>query len=150
MSRAFAKEDDGREEPEERPLPSGPNYVTPSGLEELRAKVLSLEKSHGARPKDEQKDLRYFRARLAAAILIDNAKNPPRDIRFGARVRAREDSGRELSLRIVGQDEADPARGLISWDSSLALALNGRTPGERVFWNDGEAERALTVLSLSY
>jgi transcription elongation GreA/GreB family factor len=150
LSRAFAKEDDGREEPDERPLPSGPNYVTPRGFGLLREKVLTLEAALAGKPPAEQKDLRYWRARLASAVLVDNAAKPPPDIRFGAHIQARDASGRAFAFEIVGQDEADEARGRIAWDSALAYAFNGRRAGDEVSWSDGETERVLTIVSFRY
>jgi hypothetical protein len=40
MSRAFTKEGDAGDDLPERPVSQGPNYVTPHGLELLRAAVL--------------------------------------------------------------------------------------------------------------
>jgi transcription elongation GreA/GreB family factor len=141
MSQAFRKEGDAPEELNERPVPEGPNYVTPSGLKALEAAAAALVKRRGQAGADEKKaidrDLRYYEARLSSAIVVDNAKNPPKDVRFGARV---ETSDR--TFRIVGQDEADPERELISWSSPLAMSLLGAKPGDVV---DG-----VKVLAVSY
>ena len=85
------------------------------------------------------RDLRYFNARRASAELVP----PPGDsdvVRFGMRVRFERDDGRVQTFRIVGEDEADPAAGLISYVSPLALALTGRTVGDVVPAGQGEAE----------
>ena len=99
-----------------------------------------------AREKDDRaaaaavaRDLRYFNARRASAELVP----PPDDsdvVRFGMRVRFERDDGRVQTFRIVGEDEADPAAGLISYVSPLALALIGRTVGDVVPAGQGEAE----------
>lgn len=144
MSQAFRKEGDAPEELNERPVPEGPNYVTPSGLKALEDAAAALVKRRAAAGADEKKaidrDLRYLEARLSSAIVVDNSKNPPKDVRFGAIVET--DRG---TFRIVGQDEADPTKGKVSWTSPLAMALLGAKSGDAVDWNEG-----LKVLSLSY
>ena len=47
--------------------------------------------------------------------------------------------GREQSFRIVGEDEADPARGTVSYVSPLARAVLTHRPGETVEMTGGEA-----------
>jgi transcription elongation factor GreB len=125
MSRAFVKDDGGREQPLPRPVPDAPNYVTPRGYELLREALAAAESA------GNERDARYYRERLASAIRVD----PPARksvVAFGASVVARDERGRELRLRIVGADEADPARGAIGWDSPIARALEGRRVGDRV------------------
>jgi transcription elongation GreA/GreB family factor len=47
-------------------------------------------------------------------------------------VTLRRSDGREQSFRIVGEDEADPSRGTVSYVSPLARAVLNRGPGETV------------------
>ena len=47
-------------------------------------------------------------------------------------VTLRRDDGREQSFRIVGEDEADPSRGTVSYVSPLARAVLTHGPGETV------------------
>jgi transcription elongation GreA/GreB family factor len=51
---------------------------------------------------------------------------------FGMTVTLRRDDGREQSIRIVGEDEADPSRGMVSYVSPLARAVLTHGPGETV------------------
>jgi len=44
------------------------------------------------------------------------------------------------TFRLVGEDEADAARGLLSWVSPLAQALIGRKVGDTVPFQGAEAE----------
>lgn len=53
-------------------------------------------------------------------------------VRFGCEVQLEWEDGRQQTLRIVGPDEADLARGEISVDAPLARALLGRAPGDEV------------------
>ena len=59
---------------------------------------------------------------------------------FGSRVTIERDDGRTQTFRIVGEDEADPAEGLLSYVSPLARALTGKRVGEIVPAGQSEAE----------
>ena len=145
MAQAFRKEGDAPEELPERPVPEGPNYVTPGGLRALEAAAAALARRRETSGEDERKaldrDLRYYAARVESAIVVDNSQSPPPVVRFGATVET--DAG---TFSIVGQDEADPAIGKLSWSAPLAMALMGAKPGDVIDWDGG----ALTVLSLRY
>lgn len=149
MSQAFRKEGDAPEEQPERPVPQGPNYVTPAGLAALESAAGELVRRREKAGADEKKaidrDLRYYEARLSSAAVVDNAKNPPREVRFGATVTVR-DGEKAFSFQIVGQDEADPAKGKVSWTSPMAMALLGAKAGDELDWNDGRFK----VVSVSY
>jgi transcription elongation GreA/GreB family factor len=127
MSRAFVKDDDGGPEREfERPVSDAPNYVTPHGLELLREALARVEHDNDGR------EARYYRERVDSAIVIDIAKQPRGVVAFGASVDAHDQSGKKLHVRIVGEDEADPVHGTISWESPVARALMDHAVGERV------------------
>lgn len=133
MSVAFRREDDDahREPRFELPIPPGPNLVTPRGLALIEARVRKLEAAP-ADLGDEQReinarDLRYWRTRLATAI---PAPEPAKgEAAIGTRVTFRL-GGRERSVTLVGQDEADPEAGLIAFDAPLARALIGLGAGD--------------------
>ena len=148
MSRAFTREsDDDPGTLPERPVSSHPNLVTPNGLAALEAQVRSLEaerqlaRSSGdsAQRARIERDLRYFTQRLATARVVAPAAAPDR-VRFGVQVTLRNESGAEQSYRLVGEDEADAARGLLSWVSPLGQALLGQEPGDTVRFQTGELE----------
>ena len=61
-------------------------------------------------------------------------------MQFGATVTIERDDGRRQTFRIVGEDEADPARGTLSHVSPLARALFGKAVGRYRRGRDGEAE----------
>jgi transcription elongation GreA/GreB family factor len=134
VSVAFRREsDEEHKEPRfELPLPTGPNLVTAAGLKQAETRVAALEAEVGAetdeqRLADAQRNLRYWRTRLATAEL---APPPPADeAAFGSRVVFRL-NGQERSVDIVGDDEADPAAGKIAFSAPLARALIGAGPGD--------------------
>ena len=164
MSRAFVKEDSedkmGEELPE-RPVSSQPNYVTATGMEQLRSKVESLQaeqtrlKAAGEafdRPRliQVERDLRYFQARLEGAIVVDVSSQPLDEVRFGASVKAEDGDGTVHTFTIVGDDEAAVAEGRVSWQSPLARALIGSRAGDTVTWNRPAGAITLEVLEIRY
>jgi transcription elongation factor GreB len=144
VSKAFTK-DDRPDEPlvvrHRPPLPDGvPNYVTPRGLQALRAELAAAEP--GARRLELER-------RIAAAVLAP----PPADrdeIRFGARVRMQDAAGEIREVQIVGVDEANPAEGLIAFVAPLARALLGRRAGDAVTLRAPGGTEELDVVSIEY
>jgi transcription elongation GreA/GreB family factor len=140
MSRAFVKESD-RDPGElpERALSPHPNLVTARGLAALEARVRELEdRRRAARAANDTaalaaiaRDLRYFQARRDSARLV-SPPSAPEAVRFGVLVRLERADGTQLAYRIVGEDEANPAAGLISYVSPLAKAMLGLTAGDEI------------------
>ncbi len=88
--------------------------------------------------------------RLAHAQVIDPAALPDGDkVVFGATVElAPVDGGPNVSYQIVGDDEADIRRGLISINSPIARALIGKSPGDEVEVTTPGGERRLEVVAV--
>jgi len=135
MSVAFRREsDEEHKEPRfELPIPAGPNLVTEGGPALIAARIAELEAGQGdadeTRREEIARSLRYWHTRRVTAIV---APEPPADeIAFGSRVRISMD-GTEREIRIVGDDEADTATGLIAFSAPLARALIGAAEGEIV------------------
>lgn len=148
MSRAFTRESDDDQAPlPERALSTHPNLVTPEGLAALEARARTLEEERqAARAAADrtllrriERDLRYFTQRLASARVVAPAAQADR-VRFGMRVTLAGVDGTEHRYRLVGEDEADAARGLVSWVSPLAQALLGHAVGEAVRFQERELE----------
>jgi transcription elongation GreA/GreB family factor len=77
------------------------------------------------------RDLRYYTARLGSAQRIDPVITPQKVV-FGCEVTITREDGREQTFRIVGEDEADPNKGSISYVSPMARALLGKETGDEV------------------
>jgi transcription elongation factor GreB len=162
MNRAFVKDgNEDRSELPERPLSDAPNYVTPEGMRLLREKVEILTHEHGqlreaAEDADKlrlavnERDLRYFQARLESAIVVDAADAPQGEVHFGATVKTEDEDGEVGRFTIVGEDEADVTHGKISWLSPLAKALIGSKTGDTVTWNRPAGSTTLEVLEIGY
>jgi transcription elongation GreA/GreB family factor len=147
MSRAFVRESDqDTTELPERPISTHPNFVTPRGLAAIESQVRALEaERQAARAAEDgalrarvERDLRYWSARRASARVIEQTATDR--ARFGARVGLRQRSGAIQVFRLVGEDEADVAQGLLSYVSPLACALLGREIGDTVPYQGEEAE----------
>jgi transcription elongation GreA/GreB family factor len=149
VSVAFRREsDEEHKEPKfERPLPPGPNLVTPRGLALIETKVAALEATDAAALPEADREqhgrtLRYWRTRQATA---QPAPPPPGDeVAFGSRVGLRV-NGADKRIDIVGDDEAEPNAGRIAFSAPLARALIGGYVGEKVDFG-GKAE-AIEILS---
>lgn len=150
MSRAFVKEPDGLEafdELPERLVSEHPNLVTAEGLAQIEAEVARLSRAYAeAQSAGDRaalnlaaRDLRYWSQRRATAELVA-APTDAGEIRFGSRVTLLRSDGRRQTFRIVGEDEADPAKGTMSYVSPLARALVGKSVGDTVTAGAGEIE----------
>jgi transcription elongation GreA/GreB family factor len=147
MSRAFVKDADAIDELPDRPISGHPNEVTREGLRQIESALTAAQEAYAAAQlvgdreglASAGRDLRYWTARRSTAVVAPE----PRDnsvVRFGHTVTIVRDDGREQTFRIVGEDEADPARGTISHASPLARALFGKGIGDGMSVAGGEAE----------
>ncbi len=163
MSHAFVKEPDGdavADDQPELPISPHPNYVTPQGLAQLKEALAGLlerrreldDGSLGNKLPLAQaaREIRYFEARLSQAILVEPATQPPGEVAFGAAVTVVDEDGGCVTYRIVGEDEADPGEGKVSWISPLAKALIEARVGDIVIWERPLGETELEIISIAY
>jgi transcription elongation GreA/GreB family factor len=136
MSVAFRRDSDEEHlEPKfELPIPPGPNLVTARGLAQIQAKVIALEAlmpglSEEPEIQVARRELRYWRARQATAQLA--AVPDGETVAFGCTVSFRLND-KQRSISIVGDDEADPAAGLVSYAAPLSRAMMNASPGDLV------------------
>jgi transcription elongation GreA/GreB family factor len=143
VSRAFVKDDnDGPEPTIARSLGDNPNYVTATGLEMLREALAD------ARFRNDARNVAYYERRVASAILDDSTSHERDVVAFGSIVTTTDASGKQMRLQIVGEDEADPARGSISWISPYAQALLDRRVGEKVTIHRPAGAAVVTIASV--
>ncbi len=151
MSVAFRRESDEEHlEPKfELPIPPGPNLVTARGLALTQAQVIALEALLPTLTVETEitatrRELRYWRTRQATAQLMP--KPDGRLVAFGCQVTFRL-NGQERALVIVGDDEADPAAGLISYAAPLSRAMMDAEPGDLLAF--GGKPDALEILTIA-
>lgn len=155
MSVAFTKEESSETAAEthlpDRPISPHPNLVTATGLkllqaqaDEARAAYLAAQAVEDINERRRQsavpyRDLKYLTERLHTAQVIpdpvDNAV-----VAFGSKVTFERDDGRVQTYRIVGEDEADPKAGSISFVSPVATRLMGKSVGDVVTVGDQELQ----------
>jgi transcription elongation GreA/GreB family factor len=144
MSVAFTREEDYEAvaaDLPDRPVSPHPNLVTASGLALLEQALVSARAAYAAAQAEggvsadrtamarATRDLRYYGARRATAQLTEPPEGTDRVV-FGCTVSIEREDGRVQSFRIVGEDEADPALGSVSYVSPLAQALLGKRVGD--------------------
>jgi transcription elongation factor GreB len=163
MSRAFVNEDAGNDRPDlpERPVPPGPNLVTPGGLVGLQSR-LAVRQAELAALKARtdrldklpeaaaERDIRWLEARLKAAVVIDPSRHDLTEVAFGLAVTVVDEDGRATAYEITGEDEADAPRHRIAPHSPLARALLGGQIGDTVTWSRPTGPLQLTILRIAH
>jgi transcription elongation GreA/GreB family factor len=155
VSVAFTKEDSAETASEavlpDRPVSSALNLVTEEGLAALRSHLSNSRRAYEAAQSLEDvnerrrqsavplRDLRYYAERVRTAQLV---ANPPRTgvVAFGSTVTFQRSNRPSQTFRIVGEDEADPKAGSISYVSPVAAELMGKEVGEIVSIAGGDLE----------
>lgn len=166
MSRGFVREGDQEEVPivpQRAYLPEGvPNFVTPGGMEMLlteRQMLLNERENVAVANENERRiavnfinaKLQLLNDRIADARIIDPEGQPPDEVRFGASVTLKvAATGKIQVFQVVGVDEADVARGKISFISPLAKALMNRKVGDKVALKRENGESVFEVVGIEY
>ena len=154
MAVAFTREEDYEAQAAnlpDRPVSSLPNLVTASGLAALVIALASARAAYAAAQAEggisadrtamarATRDLRYWGARRASAQLTEPELTAG-VVQFGVTVEIEREDGRRQTFRIVGEDEADPKAGSVSYASPLAAALLGKSVGDVAMVNGAEVE----------
>jgi transcription elongation GreA/GreB family factor len=154
MAVAFTREEDYEAQAADlpdRPISTHPNLVTASGLAAIEAELASARAAYAAAQSEggisadrtamarATRDLRYWSSRRASAQLTE-PEGEADQVLFGRTVEFEREDGRVQSFRIVGEDEADPAQGSVSYVSPLARALMGKSVGDVAKVNGAEVE----------
>jgi transcription elongation factor GreB len=178
MSKAFTKEDNEAPEEElEAPqiAAGGKNYISAAGFARLQAELRELVEverpevvktvawaaSNGDRSengdyiygkkrlREIDRRVRFLIKRLENAEVVESAGRDTDQVFFGATVRVRSGAG-ERTITILGLDEVDPARGIVSWISPIARALIKAREGDTVTLRAPSGEEKLEILEVSY
>jgi len=139
----------------DRPVSPHPNLVTEAGLKALEFQLhQACEAYETAQNIDDVnerrrqaaiplRDMRYFAARVRTAQVVTNPTSTDTVV-FGSTVTFRRDDGRVQKYRIVGEDQADPKAGSISFVSPVARLLMGKAVGEV-----GTSGQELEIIAIS-
>lgn len=155
MSVAFTKEESAETASEtllpDRPISPHPNLVTATGLRALERQLQDAREAYEAAQTTDDvnerrrlsavpgRDMRYFTERVRTAqVVTDPASTDV--VAFGSTVTFSRADGRVQTFRIVGEDEADPKAGTISFAAPVARSLMGKAVGDVVGTGNNEIE----------
>jgi transcription elongation factor GreB len=154
-----------------------PNYITPAGYAALKAEydqlfgqerpklVETISWAAGNGDRSENGDYIYGRKRLReidrrlgflarrmkAAKVVDPTRQEDRSgVFFGACVTIADEDDNHRTLTLVGDDEADAAKGLVGWNAPLARALRGARIGDLRRVTLPAGEREYEVMAITY
>lgn len=160
MSVAFTKEDSAETASEtqlpDRPISPHPNLVTEAGLKALEQQLQQAREAYEAAQQIDDinerrrqaalplRDARYFAERVRTAQVMPSPASTD-IVAFGSTVTFKRDDGRVQKYHIVGEDEADPKAGSISFASPVARSLMGKAVGDVV----GTPPQELEIVTIS-
>jgi len=178
MSKAFTRDRDDDEELALPPIPAGTkNYMTPAGYRRLKAEYMQLldverpalvqtvhwAASNGDRSengdyiygkkrlREIDRRLRFLAKRMENSEVIDPVQRKGcEQVFFGASVTLLHEDGAERTYSIVGIDEADAGKGLISWVSPLARVLLKTREDDVVILPLPDGTQELVVVRVEY
>lgn len=162
-----------------RPRPGGPRksaYITPQGEQRLREELTQLWKVerpqvtaavHEAakngdrsengdyiygkrRLREIDRRVRYLTKRLDEVKVVREVPADRGKVYFGAWITLEDKDGKALRYRIVGPDEFDVAKGLISMDSPVARAVLGKRLDDEIRVHTPAGEREYVVTAIEY
>jgi transcription elongation GreA/GreB family factor len=155
LSVAFTKEESAETASEtslpDRPVSPHPNLVTETGLKALEVQLQQAQEAYEAAQKIEDvnerrrqgalplRDARYLATRVRTAQVIPDPTSID-TVAFGSTVTFSRGDGRVQKYRIVGEDEANPEAGTISFVSPVARALMGKAVGDLIETSGQEIE----------
>ncbi len=155
MSVAFKKEDSAETASEailpDRPISPHPNLVTAAGLTALQAQLDIAREAYQAAQKIDDvnerrrqaasplRDVRYLAERVRTAQVVADPTSTS-IVAFGSKVTFKRADGRVQTYRIVGEDEAEPNAGSISFVSPIGRLLLGKAVGDEVHASGQDVE----------
>lgn len=153
-----------------------PNYLTPEGAKKLADELQRLTTAERPRVVQEVSDaaaqgdrsenaeyiygkkrlreidrrIRFITKRLDGAVVVRTSEVSSDVVRFGALVMLIDEHGKQSRYQIVGPDEADPAKGRISFQSPLGQSLMKRKVGDTVVVRRPAGEIEVEIRSIEY
>lgn len=158
------------------PQRRGSRYITPEGMQALRAELHQLWKVerpqvtavvHEAAKNGDRSEngdyiygkrrlreidsrVRFLTKRIDELEMVSALPSERNKIFFGAWVTVEDEDGNEQTYRIVGPDEFDLQQNKLSMDSPLARALLGKRIDTDIIFQSPAGERELYIVAVSY
>jgi transcription elongation factor GreB len=158
------------------PAAPGAPYITPEGEKVLRDELARLWNEERPRVTQDVADaaalgdrsenaeyiygkkrlreidarVRFLSKRLDELTVVRDTPAADGKVYFGAWVRLEDDTGEELTYRVVGPDEFDVEAGRISVDSPLGRALLRKEAGDEVVVRRPKGDAVYTILEVRY
>jgi transcription elongation factor GreB len=158
------------------PRPKSAAYITPEGAKRLREELDHLWRvkrpqvtqavSEAAAQGDRSENaeyiygkkqlreidwrIRFLQKRLDELVVVDRQPDDANRVFFGAWVRLENETGKVVEYRIVGPDEFDLEKGLISIDSPLARALLKKSVDDEVTVDLPKGRTVYSILEIHY
>ena len=155
---------------------AGPTYLTPEGAKKLAhelSQLVSVERPRVVREvadaaalgdrsenaeyiygkkrlREIDRRIRFITKRLDGAVVVRSGEVDTGVVRFGATVEVEDENGKKSRYQIVGPDEADPAKGRVSFKSPLGQALMKKKVGDVVVVKRPAGEIDVEILSIAY
>jgi transcription elongation factor GreB len=155
---------------------SDPNYLTPEGAKKLQEELRHLvsverpktvqevsdaaalgDRSENAeyiygkkRLREIDRRIRFLTKRLDAAVIVKQGEVKQGEVRFGATVEVVDEDGQKKTYTLVGPDESDPSRGMLSYQSPLGRSLMKRKVGDVVSVQRPAGEIELEIVAIRY
>ncbi|EPZ49985.1 transcription elongation factor GreB [Bacteriovorax sp. BAL6_X] len=152
------------------------NYITPRGYTKLEEELTFLmkterpevtatvkwaaslgDRSENAdyqygkkRLREIDRRIRFLNTRINAALIVDPLSVSSEKIQFGATVILEDEEGNEKKYSIVGVDEVDTTKGLVSWKSPIARAMIGKEEGDEVIVQAPGDDFEYTIIEINY
>jgi transcription elongation factor GreB len=162
MSRGFVREEVPIV-PQRAYLPEGvTNFVTPYGMSQLLAEkqMLVNEKNNLNSANEDEKriGLNYINAklqllnnRIVEAKIVDLNEQPQNEIKFGAMITLKIEASKNIqTFQIVGVDEADIAKGKVSFISPIAKVLINKKTGDKITLKQAKKDIVFEIINISY
>lgn len=158
------------------PQPRGSKYITQAGWQKLKdeldhlwrvlrpqvTQAVSEAAAQGDRSENAEyiygkkqlreidSRVRFLRQRLDGMVIVNQPPSDVSRIFFGAWVTLEDEEGNEVQYRIVGPDELEPSKNLISMDAPLAKALFKKAIDDEVTIELANGRKTYLVTAVSY
>jgi transcription elongation factor GreB len=152
------------------------NYITPKGLKVLQDELHQLsrverpevtktvawaagngDRSENAdyiygkkRLREIDKRVRFLTLRIELAVVVDPTKIKAEKVQFGASVTIEDEDGNTKNISIVGVDEINTAKGLISWKSPIGSSLIGKEVGDSIEVQTPKGKIVYEIVDITY